>query len=72
MESKLFDKLNFLTDFHWTCTFSIYIAYALMAWIQIQMMMLNSVSWSHTLYLFTAGAIIFIALLTQVRKFYQK
>ncbi|HEA23218.1 MAG TPA: hypothetical protein ENH87_20220 [Pricia antarctica] len=70
--SRFAERFNFFVDMHWSWTFSIYIAIALIGWLQIQMMMLNSVSWLHTFYMLLAVAIIFVALLPQVRKYYYK
>ena len=52
-ESKLFDKINFFGDMHWAWSFSIYIAFALIIWIQTEMLMISAVHWSHTLYMDT-------------------
>lgn len=71
-ESKLAEKLNLFKDMHWSWTFSIYIAFTLISWIQIQMIFLQDVHWLHTFYMFFAITIIFIALLPQVRNLYKK
>jgi hypothetical protein len=52
---------------YWGWTRCIYIAFALIAWIQIEMILLRAVHWSLTLYMFWAVAIIFFALLPGVR-----
>ena len=70
--SKLMERFNFFKDMHWTWTFSIYVAFALIIWLQIEMQMLSAVSWLHTFYMFLAVLIIFIALLPQVRNLYKK
>ena len=70
--SKLAERFNFFKDMHWTWTFSIYVAFALIIWLQIEMQMLSAVSWLHTFYMFLAVLIIFIALLPQVRNLYKK
>ena len=69
---KWAERLNFFNDMHWSWSFSIYVAIALITWIQIEMFYLQSVHWSHTFYMFLAVAIIFIALLPQVRSLYKK
>lgn len=71
-ENKLAERINFFHDMHWAWTFSIYVAFALIIWIQIEMVYLQAVHWSHTLYMFWAIAIIFIALLPPVRNEYKK
>ena len=70
--SKLAEQTNFFYDMHWSWTYCIYIAFILIFWIQIQMIMINAVSWLHTFYMFFAALIIFVALLPQVRNLYKK
>lgn len=71
-EYKFAELFNFYTDMHWAWTYCIYIAFALIIWIQLQMVFLRAVHWAHTLYMFVAVAIIFVALLPQVRNLYKK
>lgn len=71
-ESKLLEKYNFFYDMHWAWSFSIYIAFALIIWIQTEMLMISSVHWSHALYMGCGLLIIFVALLPQVRNNYKK
>ncbi len=71
-ESWLAERINLFKDMHWSWTFSIYIAFALIGWIQIQMVFLQSVHWLHTFYMFYAVVIIIIALLPQTRILYKK
>ena len=71
-ESRLAEQINLFKDMHWPWTFSIYIAFTLIGWIQIQMVFLQSVHWLHTFYMFYAVAIIIIALLPQIRILYKK
>lgn len=66
------ESVNFFSDMHWSWSFSIYTAFALIIWIQVEMMFLNAVSWLHTFYMFLAIAIIFVSLLSQVRTIYRK
>ncbi len=70
--SKLAEQFNCFTDMHWAWTYSIYIAFILIFWIQIEMVLLNAVSWLHTFYMLLAVVIIFVALLPQVRILYRK
>ncbi len=49
---ELAEPLNFYKDMHWAWTYCIYIAFALIIWIQIEMTFLRAVHWSHTLYCF--------------------
>ncbi len=56
---------------YWGWTYSIYTAFALIIWIQSEMTFLRAVHWSHSLYMSLAIAIIFVALLPQVRNHYK-
>jgi len=71
-ESKLAEQMNIFNDMHWSWTYTIYIAFALIIWIQLEMEFLNEVYWLHTFYMFLAIVIIFTALLPQVRNLYKK
>ena len=71
-ESKLADRINFFRDMYWAWTYSIYIGFILIIWIQLQMVFIQGVHWLHTFYTFLAIIIIFIALLPQVRNLYKK
>lgn len=71
--SNLAEKINVFKDMHWSWTYSIYIAFALIAWIHIQLIFLqSSVHWLQTFYLFYGILIIIIALLPKVRNLYKK
>jgi len=72
-ESRLAEKINIFKDMHWSWTYSIYIAFALIGWIHIQLIFLQGgVYWLHTFYMFYAILIIIIALLPQIRYLYKK
>ena len=71
-EYKIAESFNFFTDMYWAWSYSIYTAFALIMWIQIEMSFVQAVHWSHTLYMFWAVAIIFVALLSKIRKLYGK
>jgi cell division protein FtsW (lipid II flippase) len=70
--SKSAEILNFYPDMYWAWTYCIYIAFALIIWIQVEMTVLRTVHWSHTLYMFHAVAILFVALLPQIRNQYKR
>ena len=71
-KSKLTELFNIFKDMHWAWSFSIYIAFALIGWIHIQLIFLQGVvHWLHTFYTFYAILIIILALLPQVRNFYK-
>ena len=69
---KFAELFNGYKDFYWAWTYTVYIGFALIIWIQIEMVFINSVHWSHTLYMLWALIIIFLALLPQVRSLYIK
>lgn len=69
---KFAEKLNFFQDMHWSWSYTIYIAFALIIWLQVEMQILQAVHWAHTFYMFFAIALIFVALLPQVRHLYKK
>ena len=69
-EYKICEALNLFNDMHWAWTFSIYVALALIIWIQVEMIMLNIVMWLQTFYMGFAIVMILITLLPQVRNEY--
>ena len=69
---KFAGLFNFYGDMYWAWTYSICIAFALIIWIQVEMTFLRAVHWSHTLYMFFAIVILFVALLPQIRSQYKK
>ncbi len=72
-ESKIAEQLNVFKDMHWSWTYSIYITFTLIGWIQIQLIFLqSSVHWLHTFYMFYAILIISVVLLPQMRYLYKK
>ena len=70
--SALADRLNAYPDMHWAWTGSIYVAFALIIWLQAEMMFLQAVGWLHTIYMMLAVKILFISLLPTVRSCYKK
>lgn len=70
--SRFAERFNFFTDMHWAWTFSIYIAFALIIWIQVETMFIQGVGWLQTFYMLFAIPMIFVALLPGVRNFYKK
>ena len=69
--SKFANWFNFFKDMHWSWSYTIYVAFTLIFWIQIEMVLLNAVSWLHTFYMLLAVVLIFVALLPQVRNLYK-
>jgi len=70
-ESEIAQRLNLFKDMHWSWSFSIYIGLILIIWLQLEMMFIHSVHWSHTFYMFLAVAILMVAILPQVRNLYK-
>ena len=70
--NRLAEKFNLFRHMHWAWTFSIYTAFALIIWIQVEMYFLQAVHWSHNLCMFIALSIIFMALLPQVRNLFNE
>jgi hypothetical protein len=71
-ENIFAEQFNFFRDMHWSWAYTIYIAFALIIWIQIEMVFLQTVHWLHTFYMFYSILIIFISLRPQVRSLFKK
>lgn len=70
-ESKTAQWLNLFKDMHWAWSFSVYIGLILILWIQLEMLFIHAVHWSHTFYMFLAVVILIVAILPQVRDLYK-
>jgi len=66
------ENLNFFTDMYWGWSFCIYVGFALIIWIQTEMIFMRTVHWAHTLYVGIAMLLLFVTLLPQVRNLYKK
>lgn len=66
------DRFNFFKDMHWAWTFSIYVAFALIIWIQVETIYIQGVGWLQTFYMLYAIPLILVALLPKVRNLYKK
>jgi apolipoprotein N-acyltransferase len=64
--------LNFFKDMHWAWSFCIYVAFALIIWIHVEVLFLQTVIWVHTFYIIYALVMIFITLLPRIRIQYKK
>ena len=71
-ENKIAEKINFFHDMYWGWTFTIYIAFALIIWIQVESIYVQGVGWLQTFYMLFSIPLIFIALLPQAKDFYKK
>ena len=70
--NRFAEYFNFFKDMHWAWSFSIYVAFALIIWIQVETIFVRSVGWLQTFYLLYAIPILLVALLPQVRGIYKK
>lgn len=70
--NKYAELFNFFKDMHWAWSFSIYVAFALIIWIQVETVFIQEVSMLQTFYMLYAIPIIFVALLPQVRAVYKR
>lgn len=71
-ENRFAEYFNFFKDMYWGWSFSIYIAFALIIWIQVETIYIRGTSWLQTFYMLYAIPIIFVALLPQIRTLYKK
>ena len=56
---------------HWAWTFSIYIPFALIIWIQVETYFIQGVGWLQIFYMLYAIPMLIIALLPQTRNRYE-
>ena len=63
---------NLFSDMHWAWTFSIYIAFALIIWIQVETIFVQGVGWLQTVYMLYSIPMIIFSLLPQTRNYYKK
>ncbi|MDP2412310.1 hypothetical protein [Daejeonella sp.] len=71
-KSSFAEMLNCFDDMHWSWTFSVYMAFILIIWIQVQMVFIQAVSWLHAFYIFLALLILFVCLLPGLRQEFKK
>jgi len=70
--NRFAEYFNFFKDMYWGWSYSIYIAFALIIWIQVETIFMQSVGWLQSFYKLYAIPIIIVALLPQIRTFYKK
>ena len=68
----LLERINFFKDMHWAWSYSIYEAFALIIWIQVETIYVQGVGWLQTFYMLFSIPLILVALLPQVRNLYKK
>lgn len=71
-DNKFAEYFNFFKEMYWAWSYSIYVAFALIIWIQVETIFIQGVGWLQTFYMLFAIPMIFVALLPQVRDFYKK
>ncbi len=69
--SKFLQFLNIFKDMHWAWGFTVYTAFALIIWIQVETIYAQSVHWLQTFYMLYAIPILILALLPAVRRWYR-
>lgn len=71
-KSNLLTRFSVFSDMHWAWAFSVFIAFVLITWIELEQWFIQAVGWLHISYILYAIAIIFVALLPKVRSLYKK
>lgn len=69
---KICEGLNLFYDMYWAWSFCIYISFAVIIWILVEVYFLQSVAWVHILYMIFGLLLILITLLPQVRLLFKK
>jgi len=69
---RVLEYFNFFNDMHWAWSYTVYTGFALIIWIQTEMICMKSVHWSQSLYMGIALLILYVSLLPQVRLIYKK
>lgn len=70
--NRIAEYFNLFKDMYWGWGYSIYLAFALIIWIQVETIYVQGVGWLQTFYMMYAIPIIVVALLPQVRIDYKK
>lgn len=70
--NRFAEFFNIFKDMYWGWSFSIYVAFALMIWIQVETIFIQGVGWLQTFYMLYAIPIIIVALLPSVKMMYKK
>ena len=71
-QSKAANVLNLFTDRHWSWTFSLYIGFALISWIAVQLFYFKEAALIHIVYIFLGLIIQVVTLLPSVQRHYLK
>ncbi len=70
-DNRFLQKLNLVYDYHFSWTFSVYIGFALIIWINVQTLLFNAVEIIHTLYSTYGIVIVCLALLPKTRQYFK-
>lgn len=68
----LAEKLNIFHEKHWSWTFSLYIGFALIIWITVQVFIIQTLSMLHFIYILYGLVIQAVTLLPSVQEKYEK
>ena len=71
-ENRLAEYFNFFKDMYWGWSYCIYVAFALIIWIQVETIIVQGVSWLQTFYMLYALPLIFVTLPPQIKTIYKK
>lgn len=66
------ENFNVFKDMYWAWTYSIYIAFFLIIWIQVETFFVQGVGWLQMFYMLYAIPMLIVALLPQIRNNYAK
>lgn len=70
--NRFAEYFNLFKDMYWAWSFSTYIAFALIIWIQVETLFVQGVGWLQTFYMLYAIPLLIVALLPKVRIMYKK
>lgn len=71
-DSKIFEAVNLFSDMHWSWSFSIYVGFALIIWIFMQVYFIQVWFWLHFVYFYFGILLLVVTLLKPIRKLYRK
>lgn len=69
--SPIAEYFNLFKDMHWAWTFSVYVAFALIIWMQVEAYFIQGVGWLQMFYMLYAIPMLIVSLLPQTRNRYE-
>ena len=69
---QLPEFFNVFNDMYWAWTYTVYTGFALIIWIQTEMIFMKTVHWAQSMYMGIGILILIVTLLPQVRLIYKK